>query len=57
MSWMDGQLDKVQNKYKCACGEPSVHGLYDDDNKHIGEFCDNCLAVYLEQRKKIEALK
>ena len=47
MSWMNGNLDKVQNKYKCSCGAESVHGVYDDENKHIGEFCDTCFGVYL----------
>ena len=47
MSWMNGNLDKVQNKYKCSCGAESVHGVYDDENNHIGEFCDPCFGVYL----------
>jgi len=47
MSWMSGNLDKVQNKYKCSCGAESVHGVYDDENNHIGEFCDICFGEYL----------
>ena len=47
MSWMNGNLDKVQNKYKCSCGAESVHGVYDDENNHIGEFCDTCFGVYI----------
>ena len=47
MSWMSGNLDKVQNKYKCSCGAESVHGVYDDENNHIGEYCDTCFGVYL----------
>lgn len=47
MNWMNGNLDKVQNKYKCSCGAESVHGVYDDENNHIGEFCDTCFGVYL----------
>lgn len=47
MNWMNGNLDKVQNKYKCSCGAASVHGVYDDENNHIGEFCDTCFGKYL----------
>lgn len=47
MNWMNGNLDKVQNKYKCSCGATSVHGVYDDENNHIGEFCDPCFGKYL----------
>ena len=47
MSWMNSNLDKVQNKCKCSCGAESVHGVYDDENNHIGEFCDTCFGVYL----------
>ena len=47
MNWMNGKLDKAQNKYRCSCGAESTHGLYDDDNNHIGEFCDTCIGEYL----------
>lgn len=48
MNWMNGKLDKAQNKYKCSCGADSVHGVYDDENKHLGEFCDDCFRVYID---------
>lgn len=44
---MDGQLDKVQNKTRCICGENSVHGVY-DENVKIGEYCEKCFVTYLE---------
>jgi len=47
MNWMNGKLDKVQNKYKCSCGAESIHGVYDDENNHLGEFCDDCFQAYL----------
>lgn len=47
MGWMDGQLDKVQNKTRCICGENSVHGVY-DENVKIGEYCEKCFVTYLE---------
>ena len=53
MNWMNGNLDKVQNKYKCSCGAESVHGVYDDENKHIGEFCNDCFGVYLEEQTRL----
>lgn len=41
-------LDKYRNKHWCACGKESQHGVIDDNNIKIGEFCDNCMADYLE---------
>jgi hypothetical protein len=50
MNWMNGNLDKVQNKFNCNCGKKSLHGLYDDENNCIGNFCDECLTAYLLAR-------
>ena len=47
MNWMNGKLDKFQNKDNCQCGAKSVHGVYDDDNNCIGHFCNECLTAYL----------
>lgn len=57
MNWMNGNLDKVQNKYKCSCGAESVHGVYDDENNHIGEFCDTCFGAYLVNYKELAELR
>jgi hypothetical protein len=49
MGWMDGELDKVKNKRRCACGAESMHGVIGDNNIRIGEFCDECMVAYLSK--------